>query len=70
MRVSKRGNSLVIRLPAALVETLNLQEGDDVTLRVAGVRTLEVERTLGAHDLLARVRRFRGRLPQDYKFVR
>jgi antitoxin MazE len=69
MRVFKRGKSLAIRLPAALTKALNLREGDDVTLRVAGVRTLEVEKTPSAHDLLARVRRFRGRLPQDYKFV-
>jgi antitoxin MazE len=70
MRVSKRGNSLAIRLPTALVKTLYLREGDDVTLRVAGVRTLEVERTPSVHYLLARVRRFRGRPLQDYKFVR
>ena len=41
MQVSKWGNSLAIRLPAAVVEALGLREGDDVTLHAAGVRTLE-----------------------------
>ncbi|HEX7238493.1 MAG TPA: AbrB/MazE/SpoVT family DNA-binding domain-containing protein, partial [Gammaproteobacteria bacterium] len=35
MQVSKWGNSLAIRLPAALVEALDLREGDDVTLHAA-----------------------------------
>jgi antitoxin MazE len=41
MQVSKWGNSLAIRLPAAVVEALKLREGDDVILHVAGKRTLE-----------------------------
>ena len=70
MQVSKWGNSLAIRLPAAVVEALNLREGDDVTLHAAGVRTLELEKTPSAKQLLARLRRFRGRLPKDFKFDR
>jgi len=70
MQVSKWGNSLAIRLPAALVEALNLREGDDVTLHAAGERTLEVEKTPNAKQLLARLRKFRGRLPKDFKFDR
>lgn len=70
MRVSKWGNSLAIRLPAAVVEALDLHEGEDVTLHVAGKRTLEIEKMPGAKELLARLRRFRGRLPQDFKFDR
>jgi antitoxin MazE len=70
MQVSKWGNSLAIRLPAAVVEALGLREGDDVTLHAAGVRTLEVEKTPSAKHLLARLRRFRGRLPKDFRFDR
>jgi antitoxin MazE len=70
MRVSKWGNSLAIRLPAAVVEALGLHEGDDVTLRAAGKRTLEIEKSPSDKELLARVRRFRGRLPKDFKFDR
>jgi antitoxin MazE len=70
MQVSKWGNSLAIRLPAAVVEALGLSEGDDVTLHAAGVRTLEVEKTPSAKQLLVRLRRFRGRLPKDFRFDR
>jgi antitoxin MazE len=30
MQVSKWGNSLAVRLPAAVVEALNLKEGDQI----------------------------------------
>ena len=45
MQVSKWGNSLAIRLPASVVEALELKEGDDIEVRVAGTGTFEVERT-------------------------
>jgi antitoxin MazE len=70
MQISKWGNSLAIRLPAAVVEALGLREGDDVTLHAAGKRTLEIERTPGTQELLARLRKYRGRLPKDFKFDR
>jgi antitoxin MazE len=70
MQVAKWGNSLAIRLPAALVEALGLREGDDVTLHAAGTRSLEIEKTPTAKQLLSRLRKFRGRLPKDFKFDR
>ncbi|HJR70072.1 MAG TPA: AbrB/MazE/SpoVT family DNA-binding domain-containing protein [Gammaproteobacteria bacterium] len=70
MRVSKWGNNLAIRLPAALVEALGLREGDDVRLQVVGARTLEVEKAPKVKHLLMRLRKFRGRLPKDFKFDR
>jgi antitoxin MazE len=33
MRVSKWGNSLAVRLPAALVKALKLREGDQIEIR-------------------------------------
>ncbi len=71
MQVSKWGNSLAIRLPAAVVEVLGLKDGDDIDIRVAGARSLEVRRR-DARDaeVLARLRAFRGRLPADFKFDR
>lgn len=68
MRVSKWGDSLTIRLPVAIVEELGLHEGDDVMLHAAGKRTLEIEKSPSAKELLARLRRFRGRLHKDFKF--
>ncbi len=70
MQVSKWGNSLAIRLPASVVDVLQLQEGDDVEVVVAGERTFELRKKPTPQALLARVRRMRGRLPADFKFDR
>jgi antitoxin MazE len=70
MQVSKWGNSLAIRLPAAVVEALNLREGDQVVVHAAGARALEVEKKPARKELLARLRKFRGRLPADFRFDR
>jgi antitoxin MazE len=70
MQVSRWGNSLAIRLPAAVVDALGLKEGDDVTLHAAGKRSLDIEKTPGIKELLVRLRKFRGRLPADFKFDR
>ena len=70
MQVSKWGNSLAVRLPAAVVEALALKEGDEIEIHVAGARLFEVRRRPGARELLAGLRKFRGRLPADFKFDR
>ena len=70
MQVAKWGNSLAVRLPAAVVEALKLKEGDEIEIEVAGARTFEVKKRASARELLARLRRFRGRLPADFKFDR
>jgi antitoxin MazE len=70
MQVSKWGNSLAVRLPAAVVEALGLKEGDQVEIQVAGKKTFEVTRAPSARELLARLRKFRGRLPASFKFDR
>jgi antitoxin MazE len=70
MKVAKWGNSLAIRLPAAVVEIMDLKEGDDIDVRVAGTGALEIERSNGLEDMLARLRKFRGIVPKDFKFDR
>jgi antitoxin MazE len=70
MQVAKWGNSLAVRLPAAVVEALALREGDEIEIHVAGTRQFGVARTPGRADLLKRLRAFRGRLPDDFKFDR
>jgi antitoxin MazE len=70
MQVSRWGNSLAVRLPKSVVDALNLKEGDDVALEVLGERSLAVARTPDNRELLARLRRFRGRLPADFRFDR
>ena len=70
MQVAKWGNSLAVRLPAAVVEALELKEGDEIEIHVADPRSFEVVRKPGPEDLLKRLRAFRGRLPADWKFDR
>lgn len=70
MQVAKWGNSLAVRLPAAVVEILGLKEGDDIEIDVVGSRALEVRKKPGSRELLARLRKFRGRLPAEFRFDR
>ena len=70
MQVAKWGNSLAIRLPAAVVEALGLKEGDEIEIHLAGSRQFGVARKPGRDELLTRLRAFRGRLPSDFKFDR
>jgi antitoxin MazE len=70
MLVAKWGNSLAIRLPAAVVAALELKEGDEIEIHVADARELAVARKPGRAELLKRLRAFRGRLPSDFKFDR
>jgi antitoxin MazE len=70
MRVSKWGNSLAIRLPATVVEALELSDGDDIEVRIAESRVFEVTKRPDARELLKRLRKFRGKLPADFRFDR
>ena len=70
MQVAKWGNSLAVRLPAAVVEALRLKEGDEIDIRVAGEREFAVARKPSREDFLNRLRAYRGRLPTDFKFDR
>lgn len=70
MQVAKWGNSLAVRLPAAIVEALDLREGDDIEFHVVDERSMGVARKPGREELLKRLRAYRGRLPADFKFDR
>ena len=68
MRVAKWGNSLAIRLPASVVEALELKEGDEIEVHVAGDRAFDVARDKSRECTLQRIRAFRKELPADWKF--
>lgn len=70
MQVAKWGNSLAVRLPAAVVEALALKEGDQIEIRVAGTRAFEVSRDKGREAALERIRKLRRPLPPGFKFDR
>ena len=70
MQVSKWGNSLAIRLPAAVVEALKLKEGDRIEIRVAGGRVFEVNRDQSRQRALDRLRKLRRPAPPGFVFDR
>ena len=70
MQVSKWGNSLAVRLPAAVVEALELKEGDQIEIRIAGDRLFEVSRDRSKLQALARLRKLRRPLPPGFVFDR
>ena len=47
-----------------------MKEGDDIEIEVADPRRFEIKNAPGARELLARLRKYRGRLPADFKFDR
>lgn len=70
MQVAKWGNSLAVRLPAAVVDALELKEGDQIEIRVAGDREFEVSRDRSRQKALERLRRLRRPLPAGFTFDR
>ena len=70
MQVSKWGNSLAIRLPVSVIKALEIQEGDDIEVLIADERVFKLRKKPNKSDILARLRKFRGKLPADFIFDR
>jgi antitoxin MazE len=70
MRVANWGNSLAVRLPACVVQALDLKGGYEIEIHLADEREFGVSRKPGRKELLRRLRAFRGHLPADFKFDR
>ena len=70
MQVSKWGNSLAVRLPTAVVDALDLKEGDQIEIRIARERVFEVSRDQTKPHALARLRKLRRALPPGFVFDR
>lgn len=70
MKVAKWGNSLAIRLPANVVEALQLQVNDEIEIRAVEKGALTVGRKPSLDEMLERVRKMRGLMPKDFKFNR
>jgi antitoxin MazE len=67
MQVSKWGNSLAVRLPAAVVEALELKEGDQIEVKIAGPREFEIRRDRSREEAIERLRK---PLPSGFTFDR
>jgi len=61
---------LAIRLPASVVEALELREGDNIEFVLADKRVFQIRKKPENEVFLARLRKFRGKLPADFKFDR
>jgi antitoxin MazE len=70
MQVSKWGNSLAVRLPATVVEALDLKEGDEIEISVAGKRDFKVARDRSTERALDQLRQMKWSFPPDFKFNR
>lgn len=70
MKVSTWGNSLAVRIPAALVDELGLHDGDEVELTALGPAKLAIAADTLREEALARIRAMRVPLPPGYKFDR
>lgn len=70
MQVSKWGNSLAVRLPSAVVEALDLQEGDEIEISIAGKRDFRVARDRSKDRALDQLRQMKWTFPPDFRFNR
>ena len=70
MQVARWGNSLAVRLPAAVVEALELKEGDDIEINVADKRTFQVERARDREWALSVLDSLKKPLPEGWRFNR
>ena len=70
MRIARWGNSLAVRLPSSLIEALELKEGDEINLEIAGRTDWGVEKRLTRDEALALLKSFRGDVPADFRFDR
>lgn len=70
MQVCRWGNSLAVRLPAALVKALELKEGDDIDITLAGDRHLKVQKKPSRNELVERLKLHAWDLPEGFKFDR
>lgn len=70
MQVAKWGNSLAVRLPASVVEALDLKEGDNIEINVADKRTFYVERERSREWALSVLDTLKKPLPEGWRFDR
>ena len=70
VKVVKWGNSLSVRLPKNVVDTLGLKEGDDVAVTAEEPHAIALDRDRRIEEALAVLRKYRGRMPVGFKFDR
>lgn len=70
MQVARWGNSLAVRLPAAVVQALGLKAGDELELESADAYSATFRRIMSREEALETWKRLRRPLPPGFKFDR
>jgi antitoxin MazE len=70
MHVATWGNSLAVRLPKALVESMGLKAGDELSVVAASKKEIVVEKRDRRAEFLKAMDQFRWPAPEGYKFDR
>lgn len=69
-RVARWGNSLAVRLPAALVAELALKEGDEVRLDASGDGAISIDRARRVDRAFEVIDSLSLSIPEGYRFRR
>ena len=70
MQICKWGNSLAIRLPSAVVEALELKDGDQIEVHITGSREFKIVRDDSQRQALEKLRSLKWKLPPGFVFDR
>ena len=68
MQVAKWGNSLAVRLPAVVVDTLGLKPGDEIEITIANDGAFKVARDTRREKAIAKLRALKTPLPEGFRF--
>jgi antitoxin MazE len=70
MKFAKWGNSIAIRVPADVVAKLGISPNDEAEIKMTGEYSFEVTRDRKRQEAIAKMRKLRFVLPDDYVFNR
>ncbi|MGE7371297.1 AbrB/MazE/SpoVT family DNA-binding domain-containing protein [Neorhizobium sp. NPDC001467] len=70
MRVTRWNDALAVQIPDDVARSLDLKEGDEVTVAVANNPSPEGARQKVKNQALERIKALRLELPSDWKFDR
>jgi antitoxin MazE len=70
MKLARWGNSLALRIPAKLVEEMELKEGDEFRLKSFGSIAIHAHKELSRKEAMERIRAMQVPFPPDWKMTR
>ena len=70
MKVAKWGNSIALRIPAAVAAKTGISPDEEVQIKVTGTHSFEVTRDRSREDAIKKLRKLRFTVPSDYVFNR